>query len=161
MKTVINQKVILTALIVGLIASVAFIFIQPLFGMLTLTSRHAAAYVKLGEYDASTALLLSWFVHMSVSVFYAMLSTIIFNVNRTWLVNITQVVALGWITTLTATPANEFVVKLITSLQFPDLGTLSAVNTEIGPKLWLHIMFFGVVIAGVWLLNKNEISKSE
>ncbi|MBU2918507.1 hypothetical protein KO505_11120 [Psychrosphaera sp. F3M07] len=161
MKTVINQKVILTALIVGLIASVAFIFIQPLFGMLTLTSRHAAAYVKLGEYDASTALLLSWFVHMSVSVFYALLSTIIFNVNRTWLVNITQVVALGWITTLTATPANEFVVKLITSLQFPDLGTLSAVNTEIGPKLWLHIMFFGVVIAGVWLLNKNEISKSE
>lgn len=161
MKTVINQKVILTALIVGLIASVAFIFIQPLFGMLTLTSRHAAAYVKLGEYDASTALLLSWFVHMSVSVFYALLSTIIFNVNRTWLVNITQVFALGWITTLTATPANEFVVKLITSLQFPDLSTLSALNTEIGPKLWLHIMFFGVVIAGVWLLNKNEISKSE
>lgn len=161
MKKVINQKVILTALIVGLFASVAFIFIQPLFGMLTLTSRHAAAYVKLGEYDASTALLLSWFVHMSVSVFYALLSTIIFNINRTWLVNITQVFALGWITTLTATPANEFVVKLITSLQFPDLGTLSAVNTEIGPKLWLHIMFFGVVIAGVWLLNKNEISKSE
>jgi hypothetical protein len=161
MKTVINQKVILTALIVGLIASVAFIFIQPLFGMLTLTSRHAAAYVKLGEYDASTALLLSWLVHMSVSVFYALLSTIIFNINRTWLVNITQVFALGWITTLTATPANEFVVKLITSLQFPDLSTLSALNTEIGPKLWLHIMFFGVVIAGVWLLNKNEISKSE
>lgn len=161
MKTVINQKVILTALIVGLIASVTFIFIQPLFGMLTLTSRHAAAYVKLGEYDASTALLLSWFVHMSVSVFYALLSTIIFNVNRTWLVNITQVFALGWITTLTATPANEFVVKLITSLQFPDLSTLSALNTEIGPKLWLHIMFFGVIIAGVWLLNKNEISKSE
>ena len=161
MKKVINQKVILTALIVGLFASVAFIFIQPLFGMLTLTSRHAAAYVKLGEYDASTALLLSWFVHMSVSVFYALLSTIIFNVNRTWLVNITQVFALGWITTLTATPANEFVVKLITSLQFPDLSTLSALNTEIGPKLWLHIMFFGVVIAGVWLMNKNEISKCE
>ncbi|MDU0111493.1 hypothetical protein RT723_00365 [Psychrosphaera aquimarina] len=161
MKKVINQKVILTALIVGLFASVAFIFIQPLFGMLTLTSRHAAAYVKLGEYDASTALLLSWLVHMSVSVFYALLSTIIFNINRTWLVNITQVFALGWITTLTATPANEFVVKLITSLQFPDLSTLSALNTEIGPKLWLHIMFFGVVIAGVWLMNKNEISKSE
>ena len=161
MKKVINQKVILTALIVGLFASVAFIFIQPLFGMLTLTSRHAAAYVKLGEYDASTALLLSWLVHMSVSVFYALLSTIIFNINRTWLVNITQVFALGWITTLTATPANEFVVKLITSLQFPDLSTLSALNTEVGPKLWLHIMFFGVVIAGVWLLNKNEISKSE
>jgi len=154
MNTVINKNTFITAIIVGILASIAFILIQPVFGMLTLTSRHAAAYIKLGEYSVTSALVLSWFVHISVSVFYALLSTIIFNINRTWIVNLVQVMVLGWITTLTATPANEFVVKLITSLQFPDLNALSALNTEIGPKLWLHIMFFVFVIGGIWLMNR-------
>jgi hypothetical protein len=37
-------NILLTAVSIGLIASIAFILIQPLFGMVTLTSRHASAY---------------------------------------------------------------------------------------------------------------------
>lgn len=54
-------------------------------------------------------------------------------------------IVLGSITTLTATPANEFVVKLITSKSFPAFDTLSALNTRMGPKLWLHILHFWYV----------------
>lgn len=150
-----------TALIVGLIASIAFIIIQPLFGMLTLTSRHADAYVKLGGYLENTAFILSWVVHISVSIFYALVSTAIFNVNKSWFVNIGQIIALGWLTTLTATPANEFVVKLITTLTLPDLGSLSALNTEIGAKFWLHILFFAIVVMGISLINKSSFNRND
>jgi len=150
----ITTHTVTTALLVGLFASVAFILIQPLFGMLTLTSRHAAAYMKLGEYSATSALVISWFVHISVSIFYAFISTIIFNINSSWLVSVGQVIGLGWLTTLTATPANEFVVKFVTTLQFPDLNSLSALNTELGAKFWLHILFFVFVVAGIFLVNR-------
>jgi hypothetical protein len=150
-----------TALFVGLIASIAFILIQPLFGMLTLTSRHADAYIKLGAYPETAALILSWVVHISVSIFYALVSTIVFNINNTWFVSTGQIIALGWLTTLTATPANEFVVKLITTLTLPDLGSLSALNTDIGAKFWLHILFFALVVLGISLLNKRSFNRND
>ncbi|GAC18260.1 hypothetical protein [Paraglaciecola arctica] len=145
------KNTFITACIVGLIASIAFILVQPLFGLATLTSRHAAAYVNLGGYSEIAALFLSWFVHISVSIFYALLATVIFNFNHSVVVSVAQTIILGWFTTLIATPANEWVVKLVTTQQFPDLGSLAALNTQVGPKLWLHILFFAFVLGGFGL----------
>jgi hypothetical protein len=152
-------NILLTAVSIGLIASIAFILIQPFFGMVTLTSRHASAYLNNGAYSETSALIVSWMVHVGVSIFYALLSTIIFNINHSILVSFGQVIVLGWLTTLAATPANEFVVKFITTEQFPALSSLSALNTEVGPKLWLHILFFAFVLAGVWLTRIKAFSK--
>ncbi|WP_158969504.1 hypothetical protein [Paraglaciecola sp. L3A3] len=153
------KNTFITACIVGLIASIAFILVQPLFGLATLTSRHAAAYVNLGGYSEFAALCLSWLVHISVSIFYALLSTIIFNVNHSVTVSLIQTLVLGWFTTLIATPANEWVVKLVTTQQFPDISALAGLNTEIGPKLWLHILFFAFVLGGLWLKKIKSPSK--
>lgn len=147
----INKSTITTTFFIGLISAIAFILIQPLFGMSTLTSRHAAAYMNIGGYDKSTAIILSWCVHISVSLFYTYISLLIYKLNSSSVVNIVQIVFLGWVTTLLATPANEWVVKLITTQQLPSISALSALNTEIGPKLWLHIMFFVLIIIGLTL----------
>ena len=156
-----NKNTIITAFIVGLVASIAFILIQPIFGMSTLTSRHAAAYINFGGYSPTPALLLSWFVHISVSITYAILSTLIFSFNSSVLVSSIQIIVLGWITTLIATPANEFVVKLVTTEKFPALSSLSAINTDVGPKLWLHILFFGFIVSGLWVAKfKSTTIKS-
>lgn len=148
-----NKHTLTTALILGLIASVVFIVAQPLFGMATLTSRHASAYVNYGSYSETSAVILSWLLHIGVSIFYTLLSTLIFNINHSLFVNFSQIIALGWISTLFATPANEWVVKLVTTQQLPLLESLSALNTQIGPKLWLHILFFTFVICGLLLKN--------
>ena len=58
-----NKNTIVKALFVGLIASIAFIIAQPFFGMSTLTSRHAAAYMT-GGYNETVAIVLSWIVHI-------------------------------------------------------------------------------------------------
>jgi len=118
--------------------------------MSTLTSRHAAAYMT-GGYNESVAIVLSWIVHISVSIFYAFVSIVIFNANNTVLASIGQVVVLGWITTMTATPANEWVVKLVNSQSIPSFSQLSAINTDIGPKFWLHVVFFAFIVALLWL----------
>tara|TARA_R110001583_G_scaffold6618_2_gene33534 strand:+ start:6938 stop:7414 length:477 start_codon:yes stop_codon:yes gene_type:complete len=156
-----NKKSLITAAFVGLVASIIFIIVQPIFGMATLTSRHALAYVTYGAYSETSALILSWFVHISVSVCYALLSMIIFNINRSLLVCTLQVVILGWITTLIATPANEFVVKLVTTSSFPALSSLSAINTQVGPKLWLHIVFFVFVMVGIWLASMKDVNNNK
>ncbi|WP_339725587.1 hypothetical protein [uncultured Paraglaciecola sp.] len=148
------KNTLITACIVGLVASIAFILVQPLFGLATLTSRHAAAYINLGGYSDIAALLLSWFVHISVSIFYALLATGIFTINHSMIVSVAQVIILGWFTTLIATPANEWVVKLVTTQQFPDLSSLAALNTQIGPKLWLHILFFAFVLGGLFIIKR-------
>lgn len=152
-------NILFIAISIGLIASVAFILIQPLFGMATLTSRHASAYLSNVAYSETSALLVSWLVHVSVSVLYVLLSTVIFNFNHSLLVSVGQVIVLGWLTTIIATPANEFVVKLITTERFPSLSSLSELNTEVGPKLWLHILFFAFVLGGLWLTRIKRLSK--
>jgi hypothetical protein len=156
-----NKKTFLTAAFIGLIASIIFILVQPLFGMSTLTSRHAAAYINLGGYGETSALFLSWFVHISVSIAYAILSSLIFNINSSALVNTTQVLVFGWLTTLIATPANEFVVKLVTMKKFPDINALAPLNFEVGPKLWLHLVFFAFIIIGLSLTQKIYKNKSK
>ncbi|MFA0182670.1 hypothetical protein OAW_01890 [Vibrio cyclitrophicus ZF170] len=151
-----NKKTLIMTLVIGLMASIAFILIQPLFGMSTLTSRHAAAYVTLGGYDPTSALVLSWVVHVGVSLCYAFLSNLIFMFNSSLSVNLIQIAVLGWITTLIATPANEWVVKLVTTKQFPSISSLSALNTDVGPKLWLHILFFVLIVGGLWVAKKQR-----
>lgn len=149
-----NINNVITCLLVGIVASIAFIWIQPLFGMLTLTSRHAAAYIEFGGYSDAIATTLSWVVHVSVSIFYTLLSLLIYNLNHSHLTNFVQIVLFGWLTTLFATPANEWVVKLITTGQLPVVSSLSVLNTHVGPKLWLHILFFTLVIAGISFMKK-------
>ncbi len=154
-----HSKSLTTIFLIGLFASIAFIVIQPFFGMLTLTSRHASAYVNLGNYNETAAVALSWFVHISVSVFYTFISSVIYNFNSSYLINLLQIVFLGWITTLIAAPANEWVVKLITTEQFAGINSLSGLNTEIGPKFWLHILFFALVVSGIALIRLFSLSK--
>lgn len=156
-----SKNTFITAFIIGAIASIAFILIQPLFGMATLTSRHAGAYVNLGSYAHTPALILAWCVHVSVSIIYALLATLIFNINRSWPVSLGQILVWGWLTTLIATPANEWVVKLITSKQLPDMATLSALNTQIGPKLWLHMVFFVFVMIGLVISQSAQRKQGE
>ncbi|MGJ8581270.1 MAG: hypothetical protein ACSHWR_03030 [Psychromonas sp.] len=149
-----NIKRLLIAAVVGIISSVIFIIVQPWLGMSTLTSRHASAYVNLGGYDPSLAVVIAWCVHVSVSVAYAQLSSIIFNINDSMKVNVIQVLFFGWLTTLIATPANELVVKLVTTQQFPKLTSLQGLNFEVGPKLWLHLLFFVFVIIGLMMSKR-------
>ena len=92
---------------------------------------------------------LSWVVHISVSVFYTFISLSIYNFNNYISVSFVQILVLGWITTLIATPANEWVVKFITTGQLTTISSLSDLNTQVGPKLWLHVLFFGLVIVGI------------
>jgi len=153
-----NKNTMIKAFFVGLVASIAFIIAQPFFGMSTLTSRHAAAYM-MGGYDSTVAMVISWIVHISVSVIYAFISAIIFNINRSILASVGQVVVLGWITTMTATPANEWVVKLVNTQSIPGFSHLSAINTDIGPKFWLHILFFAFVVGGLWLIRIKRALK--
>lgn len=143
------NKTLFIALFIGLIASIAFILAQPFFGMATLTSRHIAAYINFGGYTETNALILSWFVHVSVSMAYALTSAIIFHINRSLLVSISQIFILGWFTTLIATPANEWVVKLVTTQKLTAFSQLQPLNTDIGPKFWLHVMFFAFVLSGL------------
>lgn len=143
-----NTNTLITTFFIGIFASIAFILIQPLFGMLTLTSRHAAAYIELGNYNTIVAMTLSWVVHISVSIFYTFISLSIYNFNHSISVSFLQTIVLGWITTLIATPANEWVVKLITTGQLTAITSLADLNTQVGPKLWLHILFFAIVIFG-------------
>ena len=128
-----NKNIFIKSILIGLIASIAFILIQPLFGLATLTSRHAAAYINLGGYNETIALILSWFVHVSVSIAYAILSTFIFSMNSTIAVSTIQVLVLGWITTLIATPANEWVVKLVTTHVNPPRGHVDPPKRHVDP----------------------------
>jgi hypothetical protein len=154
-----HTKNLITIFLIGLFSSIAFIVIQPYFGMLTLTSRHASAYVNLGNYNETSAVALSWLVHMSVSVFYTFIFSVIYNVYPSYLMSFFQILVLGWITTLIATPANEWVVKLITTEQFTAITSLSGLNTDVGPKLWLHILFFALVLSGFKLIKLSYFQK--
>lgn len=144
-------KSLFNTFLISLFASIAFILIQPLFGMATLTSRHAEAYNNLGGYSEFTAISLSWIVHVSVSVAYGFLSALIYHFNRSIIVTLAQIVILGWVTTLIATPANEWVIKFITTGQLTSISSLSQLNTELGAKFWLHILFFVLIVSGLWL----------
>ena len=62
------------ACLFGVVMGVVFIVIQPLFGMDTLTSRHAGAYQQLGNWSSFAAITIAWAAHLVVSLFYGLLS---------------------------------------------------------------------------------------
>ncbi|MEP2650823.1 MAG: hypothetical protein ABJH06_02425 [Paraglaciecola sp.] len=144
-------KSLIRTFLISLCASIAFILIQPLFEMTTLTSKHSAAYVNLGGYNEVAAVLLSWIVHVSVSFVYGGMSTLIYHYNQSMLMTISQVIILGWLTTLIATPANEWVIKFITTRHFTSISLLPPPHSEWDAKLWSHILFFILVVSGLWL----------
>jgi hypothetical protein len=49
--------------------------------------------------------------------------------------------------------------KLVTTAQFPAFNSLAALNTQIGPKLWLHTLFFAFVLSGLYLTRIKKLSK--
>ena len=104
-------------------------------------------------------MVIAWFVHISVSIAYALLSSLIFTLNNSLKVNVIQVLFFGWLTTLIATPANEFVVKVVTTQQLPALSSLAGLNFELGAKFWLHIVFFIFVMIGLVLTKDSVLLK--
>lgn len=150
------MKTLLESLLIGTFAAIVFIIVQPMFGMLTLTSRHSTAYTEIGNYAPGIALILSWLVHIGVSVFYTFVSLTIYKLNNSTFANVLQIAFLGWVTTLLATPANEWVVRFITSGKFAELSSLSGLNTEIGPKLWLHVFFFLLLVISFWVIQTKS-----
>jgi len=151
-----NKSILFTAVAVGFTASIAFILIQPLFGMSTLTSRHALAYVTQGGYTQESAMIIAWCVHISVSIGYALLSSIIMTISQRYWVSLGQIIVLGWLTTLIATPANEWVVKWVNSGKFTALSDLAHVNTHLDAKFWLHIVFFVFIVLQLTLYTRKR-----
>lgn len=143
----------LYAVIIGAFSGAIFVVIQPLFGMETITSRHASAYVSQGGYTLATATLIAWTLHTLVSVVYALALVMIVKIKTSIGWRLAQIAGLGWISTVVATPANVFAIKAITTLSFPDFSSLPALNMEMGAKLWLHVIFFVLVLLSLYLAD--------
>ena len=152
-----NQNLLLRtffmSVVVGTLAGVLFVAIQPLFGMETITSRHAQAYIAQGGYSDGLAIAIAWAVHTVVSIAYALVSFTIYSVSKAYWVSLFQIAFLGWISTLVATPANVIVIKTITTQSFPDLSLIPSLNGELGAKFWLHIIFFVLVVLTIHLVD--------
>lgn len=151
-----TKQIINYSLFTGLVAGVLFIAFQSLFAMGTITGRHAQSYIEMGAYSLWFATTMAWLVHLLVSVIYAFLSTLIFSISNTKWVTIIQTLILAWLSTLIATPANVFVMKLLGTKSIPALSSLPALNTNIDMKLALHLVFFVLVIAMLYVLNKRS-----
>ncbi len=149
------------AVIIGILASILFIVIQPMFGIDTITGRHTQAYVSQGNYTVATATIIAWAVHVIVSVFYALASVIIFRINSSFIVSSVQIMVLGWVSTLLATPANVFVITAITTQSLPDLSSIPPLNMALGAKFWLHIIFFVLVVVTLHLVDSRERRKNQ
>ena len=118
------KKTLLIGTIIGFIVGVLFIYVQPLFGMSPLTDRHAAAYVKLGNLSPSIAIFIAWIAHLLVSTAYGLVTAISLLVSRNIPVFALLIIALGWLTTVIAGPANQLIVRLVTSKSFPSMENL-------------------------------------
>lgn len=153
------KQTLLIGAMIGFIVGVLFIYVQPLFGMSPLTDRHAAAYVKLSDMSPSVAIVIAWFVHLSVSMAYGFASAVALLISRNLFTYLLQIVVLGWFTTVIAGPANQLIVRLVTTKGFPSLEKLPALNFNFDTKLALHLIFFLVI--GIFLLAYNRLNKTE
>ncbi|WP_423928248.1 hypothetical protein [Dokdonella sp.] len=133
---------------------VLFIIIQPVFGMETLTSRHAQMYQQLGHWSSGAAVAIAWIAHMSVSVIYGFLSGIV--VLRSTRLPIVALFTLvfSWLTTLLAPPANAIIVQLV-SFQEINAGGLPGMNFSLDAKFMLHLMFFAAIGAALHAYRKH------
>ena len=149
-----RAKLLFMACVLGAVMGVVFIIIQPLFGMDTLTSRHAALYQQLGNWSSIVAITMAWAAHMSVSVFYGLLSGIVvLSTARLEFVALFTL-ALSWLTTLIAPPANAIIVQLV-SFQHIQHGQLPGLNFGLDVKFVLHLVFFGAISTGLFVYSKK------
>nr|WP_067286388.1 hypothetical protein [Marinobacterium profundum] len=141
--------------LLGALVGVLFIFVQPWFGMDTLTSRHAALYQQLGGWSAVPALVIAWLAHSAVSVFYGVLSGIlILKTQRLPLVAFFTL-AFSWVTTVIAPPANALIVQLV-SFQRIDVGKLPGLNFDLDVKFVLHLVFFAAIVLGLFAYQRKS-----
>jgi hypothetical protein len=152
------KKSLIIGAFIGLIVGVLFIYVQPYFGMTTLTSRHAGAYVKLSDITPSIASIIAWSAHLFVSVGYGVVTAIALFISKNLIVFGLQTLVLGWFTTVIAGPANELIIRLVTSNHFPSFTGLPALNFNFDAKLALHVVFFAVI--SLFILLYKRLSKS-
>ena len=153
------KKTLLIGAIIGFFVGMLFIYVQPLFGMSPLTDRHAAAYVKLSDISPSMAIIIAWSAHLLVSTAYGLASAIALLISRNLAIFSLIIIALGWFTTVIAGPANQLIVRVVTSKSFPSLENLPALNFNLDAKLALHLIFF--LFIGLFLLGYSRMSKIE
>ena len=147
-------QLLLIAALLGAVVGVVFIVVQPFFGMDTLTSRHAAAYQQLGHWGSISAITIAWAAHLAVSVFYGLLSgVVILRTTRLAFIALFTL-AFSWLTTVIAPPANAMIVQFV-SFQRINIDQLPAVNFSLDVKFVLHLLFFAVISAVLYLYHKK------
>lgn len=153
-----QMRLLVMSCILGGIVGVLFIIVQPMFGMATLTSRHAAAYQQMGAWGAFPAMLIAWFAHMAVSVFYGLICGLVMLRYKQLSIITLFTLAFTWFTTIIAPPANALIVQLVSIQQIkPDM--LPPLNFALDVKFVLHLVFF-VVIMAVLFIYKNRQGSS-
>lgn len=153
------KQTLLIGAIIGFIVGVLFIYVQPLFGMSPLTDRHAAAYVKLSDMSPFVAIVIAWFAHLLVSTAYGFASAVALLISRNIFSYLIKIIVLAWFTTVIAGPANQLIVRLVTTKGFPSFEKLPVLNFNIDAKLALHLIFFFVIVLFLFVyrrLNKSE-----
>jgi hypothetical protein len=147
-------KMLTLAGVLGVVMGVVFIAIQPLFGMDTLTSRHAAAYQQLGNWSSIAAIAIAWAAHLAVSVFYGLLSGIVvLSTARLGFVTLFTV-AFSWLTTVIAPPANAIIVQIV-AFQHIQISQLPSFNFSLDVKFVLHLVFFAAISAALYAYRKT------
>lgn len=149
-----RMPLLVVAAMLGVVAGVVFILIQPMFGMDTLTSRHAGSYQTLGDWGRVTAIIIAWTAHLAVSVFYGLLCGVLLlsTMRLTRIALFTLIFT--WITTVIAPPANAMIVQLV-SFQHLQLEKLPGLNVSLDVKFWLHFLFFAAITAVLYAYRKT------
>ena len=152
------QKLVLIAGVFGAVMGVIFIMMQPLFGMDTLTSRHAAAYQQLGGLSAAPAIAIAWIAHSAVSIFYGLISGLVMvKFSRVGVIALFALL-FTWFTTVIAPPANAMIVQLV-SFQQLKIDQLPALNFALDVKFLLHLVFFAAISIALYIY-KNKSAQS-
>lgn len=147
-----RMRLLVMAAMLGVVSGVVFILIQPMFGMETLTSRHASSYQTLGGWGP-VAIIIAWTAHLAVSVFYGLLCGVLL-LSTMRLTRITLFTLIfSWMTTVIAPPANAMIVQLV-SFQHLQLEKLPGLNVSLDVKFWLHLLFFAAISAVLYAYRK-------
>jgi|GEM_PF-2490788 len=150
------KKTLLIGAISGFVVGVLFIYAQPLFGMSALTERHAAAYLALSDMSPSTAIFIAWTAHLLVSIAYGTATAVALLLSKNLATYALQILALGWFTTVIAGPANQLIVRLVSSAGFPALNNLPPLNFNLDAKLILHLLFFAFIALAIALYTQFD-----
>ncbi|MGQ7843933.1 hypothetical protein ACUNV4_05620 [Granulosicoccus sp. 3-233] len=150
-----SRQLLLISCLLGAVVGVLFIIVQPLFGMDTLTSRHAAAYQQLGDWSVLPAVIIAWVAHLAVSVFYGLISGIVMIRYRPSSVIVLFTVIFSWVTTLIAPPANALIVQLV-SFQEIRPQALPGLNFLLDAKFLLHLLFFAAISSALFVYRQRQ-----